>query len=279
MPASYNLRRQAQCRGQRPASVPERRHEAGQPVHAGRHAGAADRHPGQGDRHVHLRAQHPGAGDAARPGRVAARAGQCTGRRDRCVSVDESSIKHIPGAQVVRRGNFVGVVAPNGVRRDPGGRPAEGEVGGSAGSCRVTATCSKQMREQDSAGQAPASVARVNTGNVDAALASAAHVVSATYTFPYNGHMPIGPACVRRRRDSRTARSSTPTRRTSTACARSWRRLLGLPENLIRLRYFEGVEHLRRRPRPLRGPEAAAVMSQLVGKPVRLQFMRWDEHG
>ena len=25
--------------------------------------------------------------------------------------------------------------------------------------------------------------------------------------------------------------------------------------------------------------QAAAIMSQLVGRPVRVQFMRWDEHG
>ena len=45
------------------------------------------------------------------------------------LSVDESSIKHIAGAQVVRKGDFIGVVRAEGVRRDPGERAAEGEVG------------------------------------------------------------------------------------------------------------------------------------------------------
>ena len=35
-------------------------------------------------------------------------------------------------------------------------------------------------------------------GNVDTALASAAHVVSQTYQYPYNGHLPIGPSLLRR---------------------------------------------------------------------------------
>ena len=35
----------------------------------------------------------------------------------------------------------------------------------------------------------------VNMGNVDSALASAAHVVTGTYKYPYNGHVPIGPSC------------------------------------------------------------------------------------
>ena len=50
------------------------------------------------------------------------------------------------------------------------------------------------MRALDSAGQAPARV-QFDAGDVDAALASAARTVSATYAFRYQGHMPIGPSC------------------------------------------------------------------------------------
>ena len=49
------------------------------------------------------------------------------------LSIDESSIKHIKDAKVVRFGNFVGVVAPTRVRGDPGRGAAEGEVGRPAG--------------------------------------------------------------------------------------------------------------------------------------------------
>ena len=48
------------------------------------------------------------------------------------VSVDESSIKHIPGASVVRKGDFLAVVAPDRVRRDPRCRAVEGAVEGRA---------------------------------------------------------------------------------------------------------------------------------------------------
>ena len=52
-----------------------------------------------------------------------------------------------------------------------------------------------------------------------------------------------------------------------------------LPLNRIRLTYYEGASTY--------GPaapwddvaQAAAIMSALVGKPVRLQLMRWDENG
>ena len=60
------------------------------------------------------------------------------------LSVDESSIKNIPGAQVVRFKNFVGVVAPTGVRGDPGGVPAQGEVGGHRRRCPASGTCSSR---------------------------------------------------------------------------------------------------------------------------------------
>jgi nicotinate dehydrogenase subunit B len=46
----------------------------------------------------------------------------------------------------------------------------------------------------------------------------------------------------------------------------------------VRVRYYKGsgtfghscYEH---------AAQAAAIMSQQVGRPVRVQFMRWDEHG
>jgi CO/xanthine dehydrogenase Mo-binding subunit len=192
------------------------------------------------------------------------------------LSVDESSIKHIRGARVVRRGDLVGVVAPTEYAAiqaaaqlkvqwaDPPALPGSGNL-------------FKQMREQDSAGKAPARNV-VNTGNVDTALASATHVVSQSYSFPYNGHHALGPCCNVAHVTPNGAVIYTNSQdlagvrlRLSTA--------LGLPENLIRLRYFEGGGTFGQSPGRYEGPQAAAIMSQLAGAPVRLQFMRWDEHG
>ena len=55
-------------------------------------------------------------------------------------------------------------------------------------------------------------------------------------------------------------------------------RILGLPVDKVRVQYYEGsgtyghscYDDVA---------QAAALLSQLAGKPVRLQFMRWDEHG
>ena len=47
----------------------------------------------------------------------------------------------------------------------------------------------------------------------------------------------------------------------------------------IRVQYWEGAASFGNGPARFDTGVAAAVMSQLAGAPVRLQFMRWDEHG
>jgi CO/xanthine dehydrogenase Mo-binding subunit len=54
---------------------------------------------------------------------------------------------------------------------------------------------------------------------------------------------------------------------------------LGLPINKIRVQYYEGASSFGNGPARYDCAQAAAVLSQLAGAPVRLQFMRWDEHG
>ena len=62
------------------------------------------------------------------------------GTAPQVLSVDESSIKHITGAKVVRFGNFLGVVAPTEYARDPGCVAAEGQVRRPAGAAGRRAT-------------------------------------------------------------------------------------------------------------------------------------------
>ena len=54
--------------------------------------------------------------------------------------------------------------------------------------------------------------------------------------------------------------------------------LLGMPVERVRVQYYEGsgtYGHSCYED----APQAAAIMSQLAGRPVRVQFMRWDELG
>ena len=109
-------------------------------------------------------------------GRVVRPRGQGSyGDGARVLSVDERSISHIPDARAVRRGDFVGVVAPN-----------EWDAVRAARELRVTwettatlpgtAGMHAQMRSSKTVDRVV-----LETGNVDAALRSAAHVVTRSY--------------------------------------------------------------------------------------------------
>ncbi len=192
------------------------------------------------------------------------------------VSVDDSSIGHIPGARVVRRGDFVAVVAP-----------AEWDAIRAAEQLKVTWAeppplpgdegLPAHMRAQEAAGLAAVS-RTVDTGDVDAALSSSAHVVSREYFFPYNAHVPIGPACAVAdvRPDGAVIYSNA---QTTWELQERLAAVLELPTDVVRVRWVEGSGSFGGSPGRFEAGTAAAVMSQITGQPVRVQFTRRDEHG
>jgi CO/xanthine dehydrogenase Mo-binding subunit len=203
------------------------------------------------------------------------------GTAPKIVSVDESSIKSIAGARVVRFGDFLGVVADTEYSAiqaatqlkvkwaDPPPLPGVGNLW-------------KQMREHDSAGKAPARIA-FNSGNFENAFKSAAHTVQQSYKFHYTGHLPIGPSCCVADVTPNGTRVFTNTQDAYGTRAQVKTVLDAVlkrdyPLNRIRLTYYEGGSVYGSAPYR-DAAQGAAIMSALVGKPVRLQFMRWDEHG
>jgi CO/xanthine dehydrogenase Mo-binding subunit len=191
------------------------------------------------------------------------------------VSVDESSIKHT-SARLLRKGDFLAVVAEEEYQAIQAAAQikvkwAEPPKMSSSGNIW------KQMREFDMAGLAPASV-QLSTGNVDAAFAAAPVKVSgSSYRFHYNGHLPIGPSCA-----VADVTSNGAVVFSNTQNAYSTRQqvagVIGLPVNNVRVIYQEGSSVFGGSPYD-DCAMAAALVSQLAGRPVRLQFMRWDEHG
>ena len=111
-------------------------------VHGRRQAARAPRRSRQGHRPARLRARLQGRRHAARP--------RACGRRAvgaKLVAVDESSIKDIPGARVVRINDFVGVVADERMgRRSPRREAAEGALVGSSAADRQRRACAAWMR-------------------------------------------------------------------------------------------------------------------------------------
>src|SRR5262249_42632497 len=152
-------------------------------------------------------------------------------------SVDPGSIGHISGAKVLRQGDFVGVVAP-----------AEYQAIQAASQLKVkwaemptlpsSGNLWGQMRKQDSSGLVRTATA-VNIGNVDGALASAAHVVTGTYTVPYQGHLPIGPSCSVADVTSGGARIFSNSQNIYSTRS-SIAAVLKLPLNQVRVTYYEG---------------------------------------
>jgi nicotinate dehydrogenase subunit B len=192
------------------------------------------------------------------------------------LSVDESSIAGFGDARLLRRGEFLGVVASKeydaiqaasrlkAVYANPPEISGSGNLFG-------------QMRAFDAAAQAPART-QVLQGDVDAATRSAARTVSASYAYHFQAHVPIGPSCA--------VADVTPSGAVvfaNTQDAYTMRdklsQILGLPAAQVRVQYWEGASTFGNSPARFDTGEAAAVMSQLAGVPVRLQYMRWDEHG
>ena len=187
-------------------------------------------------------------------------------------SVDESSVKNLPGnVRVLQRGGFVGVVAD---REEQAIRAArELKVTWKAGP-KLPA-----MKDMPAAVKAEPAEDKsiVSIGNVDAGFVSANISLAAQYYVPHQMHASIGPSCVVAdvRTDGATIWSPT---QSSFLTRNSVAAMLGMAPEKMRLVWTEGAGCYGQN-----GADDctadAALLSQLAGKPVRLQWMRHDEHG
>ncbi|MCW2975497.1 MAG: aldehyde oxidase and xanthine dehydrogenase molybdopterin binding [Actinomycetia bacterium] len=117
----------------------------------------------------------------------------------------------------------------------------------------------------------------IDTKDVDTALAKAPKTVTATYRYPIQMHGSMGASASTASVEGNTATVWSSTQgvyqlRGAIATA------LGLPAQNVHVIYVEGSGCYG-----LNGADNvaldAAVISQMVGKPVRVQYMRADEHG
>src|SRR5205823_4784311 len=155
------------------------------------------------------------------------------------VSVDESSIKHLPNVRIVRKGDFLGVVAPHEYDAIQAAAQLKVKWADPPAVLAGSGNEFEHMRALDSAGKTVMSntdLSRVapNNGDVERALASAAHVVSETYGWPTNVHTPIGPMAAVADVTAQGARIFSGTQgayQTIPLVAR----VLGLPQNRVRV--------------------------------------------
>ncbi|MGH6678343.1 MAG: molybdopterin cofactor-binding domain-containing protein, partial [Bradyrhizobium sp.] len=122
--------------------------------------------------------------------------------------------------------------------------------------------------------QAPGTdITKVSHGAVDAALAGAARKITAIYRTPFQMHGSIGRSCA-----IADVRSDRAVPWSATQMPHEARRvmaqLLGIAVERVELRWFEGAGGYGRNGFDHVNADAA-LMSQAVGRPVRVQSMRW----
>jgi CO/xanthine dehydrogenase Mo-binding subunit len=191
--------------------------------------------------------------------------------------VDESSIRAIPNVQIVRKGDFLGVVAPR-----------EWDAIKAARTLKVSWSQGPdpfpdQAQIYDHIRKAPVTKSdKMEEGAVDAAFANAAKVVQADYEWPFQSHASMGPACALAdvRADGVTVWTGT---QKPHYAAQGVAGVLGLPVDKVHAIWVTGPGSYGRNDAGDVTMDAA-VLSQATGKPVRVQYMRhegtgWDPKG
>jgi CO/xanthine dehydrogenase Mo-binding subunit len=191
------------------------------------------------------------------------------GHAPKVLSVDEASIKELPDVRIVRQHDFIGVVAPrqwDAIRAAqqlkvewelPASLPGSSKLHGKLRSAEtVDSTLLKE-------------------GNVE--QSGSDRIVSDVFHGPYQAHGPFGPGC---------AVADATSSRVLVKCSSQdifalqdrVAALAGVPKEQVQVQFLEGsgcFGHSCFDDAAL----AAVLMSKLASKPVRVQFMRWDELG
>jgi nicotinate dehydrogenase subunit B len=186
------------------------------------------------------------------------------------ISVEAIDRTKFPTAQVVTKKNLVAVVSPNEWEAISASRTVAAgtkwtEWAGLPGSENLT----KALR--DYAWGKPGS--RGNTADVSAAMAGASKTISVSYEQPYMKHAPIGPfVAVADVRGDGTATVWTHSANSQGLRAQI-ANTLSVPKEKVVVRWLEHAGQFGRTTFGGDGAEGdAAILSQMMGKPVRVQW-------
>ena len=217
--------------------------------------------------------------DVSLPKMLHARVVRSTRAACTVAGVDESSIKKVKGARVVRDKDFVAVVAEREWDAVRASRMLKVNWNHPA-----SAPFPEMAELHDHIRKAPV-VKReepIKKGDVAGALKATGKVIEAEYEWPFQSHASMGPACAVAdvRADGVTVWSGTQKPHfTQLGVAR----LLGLPPEKVHVIWVYGPGSYGRNDA---GDAAldAAMLSKLTGRPVRVQGMRndgiaWDPKG
>jgi len=186
------------------------------------------------------------------------------------VDINEASIATIPGARVIRQNNFVGVVAEKEWDAVKAAQQLEitwDQPQSLPGNENLFTQMEKGLTNE-----------RVALEQGDVSAFNEAFVRSEFKAHgPYQAHVPFAPNCALadvKQNSALVMCSSQDIYNARTSIAN----LLGMEIEQVRVQFHDGAGTF--------GhscwddvAQAAALMSNMVGQPVRVQYMRWDEHG
>jgi nicotinate dehydrogenase subunit B len=189
-------------------------------------------------------------------------------------TVDEASIKDVPGVvRVVREGNFLGVVAKT-----------EWTAISASRALKATWSTWKGLPEQRKLWDfiRGSEIARDDvTSDIGTAAAtlsqSGIRRVEATYDFAIHTHGSIGPSCAIAQFEGGKLTTWSASQATHDM-RKQLARMFDLPLDDIRCIFVEGAGCYGRNGHEDAAADAA-LLARAVGKPVRVQWMRADEHG
>ncbi|HWI80298.1 MAG TPA: molybdopterin cofactor-binding domain-containing protein, partial [Ramlibacter sp.] len=190
------------------------------------------------------------------------------------ISLDESSVAGLPGVRVVRIKDFVGVVSPDEWAAVRAARELKVQWSDSA-----TLVTHEGLVDWARRGPFVGEETIVNKGDAArlAALNDAPGKLAATYAWPVQSHASMGPSCSVADVKAGGATiwtASQGSHRLVNSCAA----LLELPRDKVRVIYLDGAGCYGMNGHDDASAEAA-MLSQAVGQPVRLQWSRQDELG
>ena len=184
-----------------------------------------------------------------------------------------------PNTQVVVKQNLVGVVAPTEWEAIQAAQQLAGDTKwtewkGLPGSAKLH----ECLRNESDWKSTPVMKSGATKGDTAAALASATKKLSATYQMPYMKHAPIGPTmAVGDVRADGTVHIHTHNQNPQ-ALRSQIAKMLGVTIDNVIVHVYTGPGHYGRSNGGNAGAEdEAVILSQAVGKPVRVQWMRADD--
>jgi nicotinate dehydrogenase subunit B len=217
-------------------------------------------------------ASHPYLQDFTLPGMLHGRVVRPPSAGAKLLSIDEASIRAIPDVRVVRNESFLGVVAKDewaAVRAAKEIKANWSDWHGLPGSADLESFIRQAPLDRDQA--------ITTRGDVNAALASSAKQLSATYYWPYQSHASLGPPCaladVKDSGATIWSASQNPYGLRSNLA-----KVFSLSPDKTRVIYMDGSGSYG-----TNGADDVAadalLLSRAVNAPVRVQWMRQDEHG